>query len=174
MGASFDLWLCPFLGIEIDQNTGGGAIFSERPCCRGVSRNVNQAGTLRCLGCSMPFVTYFLEIRKDTPVRGANGWRPSGEAGSNRRDRSPPKAAPTQELVLSSIFGDKAFRVVRADVGGGGRPAAGVATVRWEVDAELEFDGRAGISSDSTITILFQEGKRFAISAAGAVCSWSC
>ena len=43
---------------------------------------------------------------------------------------------------------------------GGG---AGAPQLRWEVNTALEFEGGRGMSVDTTITILFQEGKRCAM-----------
>lgn len=53
--------------------------------------------------------------------------------------------------VLQAIFGEEAFR----EIGGEEDPRR----VRWEVDTMLEYDG-GGIAAETTIGVVFQEGKR--------------
>ncbi|CBJ26801.1 hypothetical protein Esi_0045_0085 [Ectocarpus siliculosus] len=94
----------------------------------------------------------------DTLTRLLEPFRPSGSgAGAGSKESSLSTRA-EEELVLSSIFGEKAFRVVG---GKEGRDA-----LRWDVDVGLEFDG-GGISADTTVMFLFQRGKRL-IEAANA------
>ncbi|CAN0185042.1 unnamed protein product, partial [Scytosiphon promiscuus] len=81
------------------------------------------------------------------------GLGPEGGVGAASEDDGSMSTRNEEELVLSSIFGDQAFRVV------GGRGGAGGA-LRWEVDAALEFEG-GGISPDTTIVFLFQKRKRY-------------
>lgn len=87
------------------------------------------------------------------PFRPARTSTGSGERSTSGSSSPSLVVRQEEEEVLRAIFGDEAFRVVRAEGTEVGE--------RWEVDLDLDFDGESFfIAPETTIRVLFQHDRR--------------